>query len=223
MGEQSVIVWDLETVHDLAAAARLFDLDGASDTEVREALGWLTEARELTRADNWALRCAYWLLYEHEYFYFQTELAATRYEVLTGELKAYEHVFGDRHGSWLEEGMANARAHRHLSDHEDATLSFPRIEHFRGFAANWMKTQPPGYRDYDRWCKSNQAMSKGRAALTSRLHEISGFLRPATVNPEVLRLYENADYSRVPVVRIHDSRIPWLKSGRLFPKAYGLR
>lgn len=56
-------------------------------------------------------------------------------------------------------------------------------------------------------------MSKGRAALTSRLHKISGHLRhpPATANPEVLRLYENADYSRVPVVRIHDSRIPWLE------------
>lgn len=182
-----------------------------------------TGSRMLTRTDNWALRCAYWLLFEHEYFHFQTELAATRYEVLTGDMRAYEHLFGDRHGSWLEEGMANAHAHRHCRDHEDATLSFPRIEHFRGFAASWMKTQPPGYRDYDLWCKSTQAMSKGRAALTSRLHEISGHLRhpPATVSPEVLRLYENADYSRVPVVRIHD--IPWLKSGRLFPKAHGLQ
>jgi hypothetical protein len=184
-----------------------------------------TGRRMLTRADNWALRCGYWFLFEHEYFHFQTELAATRYEVLTGDRKAYEQVFGDRHGSWLEEGMANARAHRQLHDLENAILTFPRIEHFRGFAARWMKTQPPGYRDYDRWCKSPQAMSKGRAALTSRLHEISGYLRhpPATVNPQVLRLYENADYSRVPVVRIHDSRIPWLKSGRLFPKAHGLQ
>src|SRR5262249_47870324 len=92
-------------------------------------------------------------------------------------------------------------------------------------AASWMKTLPPGYRDYDLWCKSPHAMRKGRAALTSRLHEISGSLRhpPTTVNPEVLRLYENADYSRVPVVRIHDSRIAWLKSGRLFPKAHGLQ
>ena len=39
MPEQSVIVWDLETVPDLAAAARLFDMGGASDAEVREALG----------------------------------------------------------------------------------------------------------------------------------------------------------------------------------------
>jgi 3'-5' exonuclease len=39
MSEQSVIVWDLETVPDLAAAARLFDSGDASDAVVREALG----------------------------------------------------------------------------------------------------------------------------------------------------------------------------------------
>jgi predicted PolB exonuclease-like 3'-5' exonuclease len=39
MPEQSVIVWDLETIPDLDAARRLFDLGDASDPEVREALG----------------------------------------------------------------------------------------------------------------------------------------------------------------------------------------
>jgi hypothetical protein len=39
MPEQSVILWDLETTPDLAAAARMLDLPNASDTEVREALG----------------------------------------------------------------------------------------------------------------------------------------------------------------------------------------
>ena len=39
VSEQSVIVWDLETVPDLAAAARLFDMGDATDAEVREALG----------------------------------------------------------------------------------------------------------------------------------------------------------------------------------------
>jgi predicted PolB exonuclease-like 3'-5' exonuclease len=39
MAKEIVIVWDLETVPDLAAAARLFDLEGASEAEVREALG----------------------------------------------------------------------------------------------------------------------------------------------------------------------------------------
>ena len=39
MSEHSVIVWDLETVPDLAAAARLFDMGDATESEVREALG----------------------------------------------------------------------------------------------------------------------------------------------------------------------------------------
>src|SRR5271167_1437658 len=39
MSDQSVIVWDLETVPDLAAAARMLDLSNAADAEVREALG----------------------------------------------------------------------------------------------------------------------------------------------------------------------------------------
>src|SRR6516164_3036953 len=39
MPEQSVIVWDLETVPDLAAAARMLDMGNATDAEVREALG----------------------------------------------------------------------------------------------------------------------------------------------------------------------------------------
>jgi predicted PolB exonuclease-like 3'-5' exonuclease len=39
MSEHSVIVWDLETVPDLAAAARLLDMGGAAEADVREALG----------------------------------------------------------------------------------------------------------------------------------------------------------------------------------------
>jgi hypothetical protein len=39
MPEEFVIVWDLETVPDLAAAARLFGLPNGSEAEVREALG----------------------------------------------------------------------------------------------------------------------------------------------------------------------------------------
>lgn len=39
MTEQSIIVWDLETVPDLAAVARMLDLPNATEAEVREALG----------------------------------------------------------------------------------------------------------------------------------------------------------------------------------------
>ena len=39
MPEQSIIVWDVETVPDLAAAARMLDLGMATDADVRQALG----------------------------------------------------------------------------------------------------------------------------------------------------------------------------------------
>ena len=39
MPEQTVIVWDLETVRDLTAAARMLDMSNAAEAEVREALG----------------------------------------------------------------------------------------------------------------------------------------------------------------------------------------
>src|SRR5215470_11504898 len=39
MAEQTVVVWDLETVPDLAAAARMLDLGAAPEAEVRQALG----------------------------------------------------------------------------------------------------------------------------------------------------------------------------------------
>jgi 3'-5' exonuclease len=39
MSEQTVVVWDLETVPDLLAAARMLGLGAAPEAEVREALG----------------------------------------------------------------------------------------------------------------------------------------------------------------------------------------
>jgi 3'-5' exonuclease len=39
LAEQTIIVWDLETIPDLAAAARMLDMSLATEGEVREALG----------------------------------------------------------------------------------------------------------------------------------------------------------------------------------------
>jgi predicted PolB exonuclease-like 3'-5' exonuclease len=39
MAEQTVIVWDVETIPDLAAAARMLGINNAPEAEVREALG----------------------------------------------------------------------------------------------------------------------------------------------------------------------------------------
>ena len=86
-----------------------------------------------------------------------------------------------------------------------------------------MKTQPKGYRDYDQWCRNSKDMHKGRSALTSKIHDNSRYGSLRYVSSEVLRPYDNADYSRIPVVRVHNSRIPWLRSARLFPKSNGVQ
>jgi 3'-5' exonuclease len=39
MPEQSIIVWDLETIPDLRAAARMLDMSNAAEADVRQALG----------------------------------------------------------------------------------------------------------------------------------------------------------------------------------------
>ena len=39
MSDQSVIVWDLETVPDLKAAARMYGLEEFDETKARDALG----------------------------------------------------------------------------------------------------------------------------------------------------------------------------------------
>ena len=39
MSDQSVIVWDLETVPDLKAAARMYGLEESDETKARDALG----------------------------------------------------------------------------------------------------------------------------------------------------------------------------------------
>jgi hypothetical protein len=201
------------------------------------------QRRKLTSADNLVIRCAYWLLFYHEYFHFQTEIAATNYELLTDDQKAYEKVFHDAHAHWLEESIANANAYRELSEGKDVQLTFSLIQQLKGFVSSWMKTQPPGYRDFDRWCKTKATMEKGKSELTRRLHRVSNNtslnifgagehlsvsvgMRIASrdvVDPSILRPFDKSDYSMIPVTRIHDSGIPLLKSAQLFPKSFGLQ
>ncbi len=196
----------------------------------------------LSSADNWALRCAYWFLYHHEYFHFQTEIAASSYEILTGDEGAYEKFFNDSRGLWLEESMANARAYLSMSRHEDVEITFPRIELFKGFASNWMKSQPPGYRDYVTWCRGSQGMQRGRSAIIERIHYTSSNSSVATlgsgkptsvsvnvsaarsiIDSSIVRPFEKAEYTRIPIVRVRDSGLPSLEDSHLFPKASGIQ
>ena len=62
MSEHSVIIWDLETVPDLAAAARLFDLADAPESEddVSKILGLVARYCETDVLNTYRV----WLVYE---------------------------------------------------------------------------------------------------------------------------------------------------------------
>jgi Domain of unknown function (DUF4160) len=182
----------------------------------------------LTTADNWVLRCAYEFLLQHEYFHFQTELAVSRYEILIlqGSIyldHTYLHHFLDRNSSWLEESIANARGYREFS-RRGAIASKNQIDDFKAFLASWMKTQPAGYRDYDRW-NGQAGLTKGKSAISSHLHESLRHWRGGSIesDADILDLYREAEYSQVPIIRIPDARLLGLRSARPFPKAHGLQ
>lgn len=189
--------------------------------------------RNLSPSDNWLLRAAYYTLLEHENFHFMTELAATRLEVLTSSTHfghVYPNYFHDQTASWLEEGMANANAHRRLASHEDANLSYTQLGSFNGFAVNWMKTcQPSGYRDYDLWCRTPRDFKNGQTNIMRRMLQVP-HLRTAMIQPQIylkstnyLDLFSAADYSEVPIKRVHDSDVSWIKTAKMYPKALGLQ
>ena len=178
--------------------------------------------QSLTAADNWVLELARQFLLAHEYFHFQTEVAVSRYEILLFQSTMYQdHVYlhhcADRHSSWLEELVANAKAFREIQRLPNSNLNFT------SFLASWMKSQPPGYRDYTLWNTRN-GLKKGEAEITAHLHASVRHWRhgPIESDSSALHLYRNAEYSTVPIFRVPDRRLS-LGSVRHFPKAFGLR
>ena len=180
----------------------------------------------LTPSDSWIFRCAYYFLLEHEYFHFQTELAASRFEYMTSVHSSYSDFFHDGYAAWLEEGMANANAYVNLPKHEDYQLSATRLDDFKQFSFWWMQNcQPSGYRDFWLWARSKHYFGKGMRAVTSRLIDLASVHSPSifNVDPYCLELCKRSKYSRVPIRRVHDSTIPWLRTAKMFPKANGMR
>lgn len=188
----------------------------------------------LVAGDAWIVRAAYWFLWRHEYFHFLTEVASTRMEVLSGQPILYQASFSDPSASWLEEAMANAHAYMQLRTHVDDGLTQGQVDEFLRWAADWMKGQPQGYRDYDRWSPSVRAFNDGRRLLVGRMLEWADFLtthhgsrglalRSKLTEARHVRAFDDADYGHVPVVRVHDSAVPWIRYARYFPPRDGLR
>lgn len=178
--------------------------------------------------DSWMLRAAYWFLWRHEYFHFIAEVAASRLEIITGRLDTYRSTFQDGKSGTHEEALANAHAYLNLSKHAGTSLSAKEVQQFLAFAGPWMKLQPPGYRDYDRWSRKHRDLKRGereyiRRAIEVRDKQESNYLRTAHTDPSSLRIFERSDYPRIPVVRVPDDRVPWLRSARFFPLHAGVR
>jgi hypothetical protein len=119
--------------------------------------------------------------------------------------------------------VANARAYQQFERKIQPIASQDAIDEFKLFLTNWMKCQPPGYRDYDRW-KGRTGLKRGRSAMATRLHgSVEHWRRGAIKNDgDILDLFRDAEYSKIPVTRIPDARLA-LRSARQFPKAYGLQ
>lgn len=206
----------------------------------------------ITAADNWVIRCAYEFLHHHEYFHFQAEVAVSRYELLLFQKTNYlnhvfSHHFRDRHSSWLEESVANARAYLEFDRTFEPAAFQNSILPFKQFLQEWMKSQPPGYRDYDRWIgyqdydrwtgyqdydqwrfgqrKRRPGLKKGRTAIATHLHESLEKWRRGAIksDADILDLFREAEYSKIPIIRVPDVRLAALSSVRQFPKAYGLK
>jgi hypothetical protein len=157
------------------------------------------------------------------------EVAVSRYELLLFQKtmyldQIYLHHFSDRHSSWLEESVANARAYQEFERELQTNTSQGAIDQFKSFLANWMKCQPPGYREYDRW-KGPAGLKRGRSAMTTHLHgSLQHWRRGAMkIDGDILDLFRNAEYSKIPVTRIPDGRLATLRSARQFPKAHGIQ
>jgi hypothetical protein len=181
------------------------------------------QSAKLYPADSWMLQAGWEFLLQHEYFHFLTEVAASQVEAITRHRTLYEEYFFDPVGGTLEEALANARGHSRLSA-EHPVIPGSDGKRFQAFLEDWMKTQPRGYRDFGNW--TGRKTETGKGLLATRMLQIVEHARTGSpkllIEPLAVRPYQGSEYSRVPVVRVHDSRVPWIKIARFFPNEGGV-
>lgn len=134
-----------------------------------------------------AIRGAIISLLEHELLHCQTELAATRAEVVVRSA-VYHPYFFDRYATFHEEAVANAYAHREISK---------RYPAFVASLEAWMRGQGPGYRDFHLY--RGRLLGKGRLKCSQH---IIRFVPPAAPRPSKLPsdfLFRRAGVGKVPV------------------------
>ena len=178
-------------------------------------LAALMKGGTLGPGDEAYLEVADWILIEHERLHADTEIAATRAEVIARR-SLYRPYFCDSLAAGHEEALANAQAIRGaLVPNEDPLIVRSKVE-------ATMKWQGLGYRDYDRWIQSH--------AFSFVLERTARyFLKPLpTPTPNAAPslhtfLFRGAHSYKISVRRVHDLSDGNISILRPFPSALGLQ
>ena len=157
---------------------------------------------------------AYSLLLEHERFHFAAEYATTRNEVLV-PMALYRPYCIDVSAAEHEEAMANGRAVRKLEGVADpAFVKAMRV---------WMRTQPPGYRDFEKVMPPRFLDAERRAAwFMNKPAAVAARLMGHKLYPAEF-LFRHVPFRIVPVRLIFDAPFPELRIVRPFPKGFGMK
>jgi hypothetical protein len=157
------------------------------------------------------VEAAYRVLLEHEYFHCLTESAATRAEVVALR-RIYQPYARSPYSSALEESVGNAHAIRRASVSDQGHIE--RI-------GSWMETQPPQYREFERW-RSQLGFDRGRETIGRLILRHSG-RSPTRLRAPTGFLFRRVSKSGIPTFLVHDLHPQILGVTRAFPKAYGIR
>lgn len=157
---------------------------------------------------------AYKLLLEHERLHFCAEYAASRIEVVTAQ-SSYREYFRDADATEHEEALANAAAMRKLQRYADARVVAAVV--------SWMRSQPPGYRDFEQCMppcfvaaeRRATTFMNGRAAMSNRL------LGRGSLPAEFL--LRRSPRRGVPIYMVLDTSVPWVRLVKPFPKDFGIQ
>ena len=169
----------------------------------------------LRAGDEAYLEVADWILIEHEQFHANTEIAATRAELVSRQ-SLYRPYFRDSVAAPHEEALANANAIRWaLTSNEDPLDVQPNLE-------TWMKRQGPGYCDYHRWV-SSRLFTSGLEKTGRHLVKPLPAPTPKSGSTPHTFLFRGARRYKMPVTRFHDLSRGNVSILRPFPKAHGLQ
>jgi hypothetical protein len=169
------------------------------------------KGRPLDLRDALLLDAARDILYEHEYYHCVVETAATKAELVATH-PVYRLYLYDLAGGEHEEGLANAHAIR-MANRRHARI-VPALR-------EWMRQQPAGYRDFEKW-HGPRRFDSGRSESAQHImgHLPTGGLARPPLSGEFL--LDGVKRSRIPTYTVVEkgSRIGVAKP---FPKSAGMR